>query len=309
MEHLEHLDRLQTIEEKAKYMDVKFRLINGKINGENADQKTRNTYAIFYGAIIYGPRPLKMVRTKEDLKEFITLANDFLTIEKIFNLFINSNLWTNSNTSKKVVFLYRDLIRNCFYKHFSNEKKNPIYYFYLEYKKLTPSDKIKVIDIYDKFINKHNQAKSYGPGDPDNKYTHSRAEAKINTFLFNERIKLNKEGDQKRTLRGFLCGCGGAYQTPGNDRHFLTAKHLKFSKEQKIRDQKNKEEKEKEEKKLKDGYEKWKKEQVEGPEKIKRIRERPPSTPCGCGGTYTSDITRHLRTKRHRDFITQKQTL
>ena len=244
-------------------------------------------------------------------KEFITLANDFLTIEKIFNLFINSNLWTNSNTSKKVVFLYRDLIRNCFYKHFSNEKKNPIYYFYLEYKKLTPSDKIKVIDIYDKFINKINLPKSYRPGDPDNKYKQSRAEAKINTFLFNEGFKLNKGEDQKRTLRGFLCGCGGAYQTPGNDRHFLTARHLKFSKEEKIRDQirdqKNKEEKEKKEKELKDGYAKWKKEQAEGPKKKKRIRVRPPSTRCGCGGAYTSDITRHLRTKRHRDFITQKQ--
>jgi hypothetical protein len=297
MEHIQHLDQLQTNEEKAKYMDEKFRPINGKINGESDNRNTRMTYGIFYGAIIYGPRPLKMIRTKTDLQEFKTVLSDFLTIEQIINLIINGNLWSKSKTPAETLYIYRAITIEIFHKHFSNEKKNPIYYFYLEYKKLTPVNKMRLSNIYDTFIYKENQPRSYTNNDKPDKYTSSRAEGKLRYFLHNEKIKLMKGTEQKRTLRGFLCGCGGAYQTPGNDRHFLTAKHIKYAKEMKIHEQKIKIADQKRHDAIYNYV------YIE-PEPIKRIYVRKPVVLCECGGSYTKDKPRHDRTKLHRDYIT-----
>lgn len=230
MEYLEHLDKIQTIEEKAKYMDLKFRITNFKINGEEAKTTTLNTYAIFYAGVIYGPPPIKMIRTADENKEYKNNMIQYLTIERIFNLFKNGDILPeNTETSGAIAqnarAIYMSWVRYAFTLFITtfNKRNNVVYTYAKEFKKLTIDEKKEIIKLYNRNLR------------PLSNNSKEENEQKIKRFMEIEKKRIEQPEtldfeEQKRTLRGYKCGCGGAYQRPKNDRHFKTERHILYMK-------------------------------------------------------------------------------
>jgi hypothetical protein len=233
MEYLTTLDQIQTIEKKTKFMDLKFRITDSKINGETIGDMTLETYAIFYACVINGPRPKKMIRTREDFRAFKSDIIDYLTIERIFNIYKNGDILqsetkTRGAVAMRATTIYLECVKIAFKFVISSFKRaNVLYSYAKEFKKLTLPEKNHIIRFYDLHIKKRDGNEN---------------ENKIKRFMDIEKKRIeNPETldfeEQKRTLRGYKCGCGGAYQREKNDRHFLTTKHLLYIKRMELQKQ------------------------------------------------------------------------
>ena len=233
MEYLTTLDQIQTLEKKAEFMDLKFRITDNKINGERIGQMGLETYAIFYACVINGPRPKKMIRLGEDIQDFKYFMIDYLTIERIFNIYKYGDKLNTETKTKGIIAItaqkiYMGFVKYAFKLVISSFKRENILYTYAkEFKKLTLPEKSQIIRFYDQHIRKRDGNEN---------------ESKIKRFMEIEKKRIeNPETldfeEQKRTLRGYKCGCGGAYQREKNDRHFKTVKHLLYIKRMELQKQ------------------------------------------------------------------------